>query len=122
MKDWNVIRPVVEEILKQQKYTNSGNYYGEPCFLTPYQIAVLADKQDQSLKGNLPIGGAGHGDDANNNSFAQRIAWHLSKDVNENTFGGRLEIRFLSLKAVDSFVFNGTDTPSVSEVSMFRLI
>lgn len=121
MKSWDEVRPIVEEILKQQNYTNSGDHHGERCFLTAYQIAVLADKYDQSLKGHLPIGGAGHGNDANNKSFLQSIAWHLSKDVNKNTFNGLLERQFLSLKAIDPFVFNVIDIPSVSEVSMFRL-
>ena len=120
MQNWNNIRPVVERVLEQQRVTNNENYRGEPCFLTAYQIAVLVDRQDSTLKGDLPIGGQGEGVEKND-SLSKQIAWHLSKAVNDGVFDGRLERRFLSLKGIDSFVFNEVNTPSASEISMFRL-
>ena len=118
MQDWKDIRPIVEEVLKEPQYTNSARYNGEPCFLTAYQIAVLVDERDSTLKGALPIGGKGVGPE----SFAQRIARHLSDDVNKNVFGGKLEIRFLSISGLDKFTFGGGNEPSSDEFSMFRLI
>lgn len=118
MMDWNLIRPIVERELRRQRYTNSGNYNGTPCFLTAYQIAVLVDKEDGTLKGNLPIGGAGVGPD----SFARQIAWHLSDDINKDVFSGRLEIQFFSLAGLDGFTFDGEKTPSTNEFSMFRYV
>lgn len=118
MQDWNRIRPLVEKILRQQRYTNSGNYNGTPCFLTAYQIAVLVDQEDRTLKGNLPIGGVGVGHD----SFARRIAWHLSDDINKDIFDGKLEIQFLSLAGLDDFTFDGGNRPSTDEFSMFRCV
>jgi len=119
MKDWNIIRPVVAQILRQQQYTNSGNYNGEPCFLTAYQIAVLVNDHDKTLKdASLPIGGEGVGPD----SFARRIAWHLSDDVNKNVFNKKLEIQFLSISGLETFTFDNGHSPSAEEFSMFRLI
>jgi hypothetical protein len=120
MRNWNEIRMVVEQVLRQQRCTKSENHYGKPCFLTAYQIAVLVDKVDSKLKGDLVIGGQGEGDKGN--SFSQKIAWHLSKDFNDDVFNGSLEIQFLNLKGLNSFTFNDGNTPSVSEVSMFRLV
>jgi hypothetical protein len=117
MQDWNIIRPIAEQILRQQRYTNSGNYNGEPCFLTAYQIAVLVNQHNPALKGTLPIGGVGVGPD----SFARRIAWHLSDDVNRNVHNGNLEIQFLSIAGLDEFRFDGEHHPSADEFSMFRL-
>jgi hypothetical protein len=118
MSDWNIIRPFVTQILQQQRYTNSGNYHGTHCFLTAYQIAVLVDRMNPTLKGNLPIGGKNVGPD----SFARQIAWHLSDDINRNTFNGNLEVQFLSLSGLESFIFDGGHTPSDNEFSMFRLL
>lgn len=117
MQNWNLIRPVVAQILRQQQYKNSGNYNGTPCFLTAYQIAVLVNIQNSTLRGTLPIGGAGVGPD----SFARQIAWHLSDDFNKNVFNGSLEIQFLSLAGLDIFTFDGGQIPSADEFSMFRL-
>lgn len=119
MQDWNLIRPIVAQILEQQRYTNSGNYNSTPCFLTAYQIAVLVNAQDPTLKGTLPIGGAGVGPD----SFARQIAWHLSDDINRNRdiFNGSLEIQFLSLAGLEAFTFDRGHIPSADEFSMFRL-
>jgi hypothetical protein len=117
MQNWNLIRPIVTQILRQQRYTNTGHYNGTPCFLTAYQIAVLVNRQNPALRGTLPIGGAGMGPD----SFARQIAWHLSDDINRNYFNGNLEIQFLSLDGLDAFTFDGGHIPSVDEFSMFRL-
>lgn len=116
MSDWSIIRPFVAQILQQQRYTNSGNHNGTPCFLTAYQIAVLVDRLNPTLKGTLPIGGAGAGSD----SFVRQIAWHLADDLNKNVFNGNLEIQFLSLSGLDAFIFDGEHTPSANEFSMFR--
>ena len=117
MRIWNAIRPIVERILREQRYMKDGNYNGEYCFLTAYQIAVLVNMQDATLRGPLPIGGEGVGPD----SFAKQIAWHLSDDINRNVFKGNLEIQFLSIRGLDSFTFDSGNSPSVNEFSMFRL-
>jgi len=117
MQNWDLVRPVVKQVLREQRYPKSGAYCGEACFLTAYQIAVLVNNRNDQLKGNLPVGGKGVGPD----SFAKQIARRLSEDVKENFFDEKLEIRFLSLKAIESLVFNGDNEPSVPEVSMFRL-
>lgn len=117
MQNWNLIRPIVDQIFRRQRYRNSGNYNGTPCFLTAYQIAVLVNKQNSALRGTLPIGGEGVGSD----SFARQIAWHLSDDVNKNIFNGSLEIQFLSIDGLDIFNFDGGHEPSANEFSMFRL-
>lgn len=117
MQNWSLIRPVVAHVLGSQQYTNSGNYNGTPCFLTSYQIAVLVDRIDPTLRGNLPIGGA----DAGPDSFARQIAWHLSDDVNRNAFNGSLEIQFFSIDGLDDFTFDGGRVPSSAEFAMFRL-
>ena len=111
-------RPLVKEVLSQARYSSTGNYNGEPCFLTAYQIAVLLNKTDRTLKGTLPIGGEGVGPD----SFARQIAWHLSQDFNNKVFDNKLEIQFLSTDGLDSFTFDGGHKPSLSEFSMFRLL
>lgn len=116
MQNWTLIRPLVVEILKQQHYTNSGKYIGTPCFLTAYQLAVLVNEQNPTLKGTLPIGGAGVGP----NSFARQIAWHLSDDISKEVFNGDLEIQFLSLSGLETFTFDGGHVPSDNEFSMFR--
>ena len=118
MTEWIVIRPIVEEILSHARYSSSGNYNGEPCLLTAYQIAVLVNRTNHDLKGSLPIGGENVGPD----SFSRQIAWHLSQDLNNNVYEGRLEIRFLSLNGLDSFIFDGCHRPSLNEFSMFRLL
>lgn len=121
MFNWSLVRPIVEQVLRQHRYTNSGNYNGTPCFLTSYQIAVLVNTINGTLKGSLPIGGKGMGPD----SFARQIAWHLSDDINKNVFIGNLEIRFLSIDGLDvpnGFTFDGGHVPSTDEFSMFRLI
>lgn len=118
MIDWIIIRPIVEEILSHARYSSSVNYNGEPCFLTAYQIAVLVNRTNPSLKGSLSIGGETEVPD----SFSRQIAWHLSKDVNNNVYEGRLEIHFLSLNGLDSFIFDGCHRPSLNEFSMFRLL
>lgn len=64
MTDWIQIRPIVEKILSQARYSSSGNYKGERCFLTAYQIAVLVNNINPTLKGTLPIGGEGVGPDS----------------------------------------------------------
>ena len=120
MKNWNEIKPVVEQVLRRQRFSNSGDHYGERCFLTAYQIAVLVDKQDCSLKGTLPIGGKGEGGEENR-SFTQQIAWHLSKAVNDNDYNGLLERQFLSTEGLDSFTFDGGKSPSSNELTMYRL-
>ncbi|MGB4658957.1 MAG: hypothetical protein WBI07_07250 [Mobilitalea sp.] len=117
MQNWNLIRPIAAQILRQQQYRNSGPYNGTRCFLTAYQIAVLVNVQNPSLRGTLPIGGAGVGPD----SFARQIAWHLSDDLNRNVFDGSLEIQFFSLAGLDEFTFDGKQIPSTDEFSMFRL-
>lgn len=118
MQNWNLIRPIVAQILRQQQYRNSGNYKGTPCFLTAYQIAVLVNTQNPTLRGSLSIGGAGVGPD----SFARQIAWHLSDDINRNVFNGSLEIQFLSIAGLDTFTFDDGQIPATDEFSMFRLI
>ena len=120
MQNWNQIQPIVEQVLCNQRFSNSGAHHGEPCFLTAYQIAVLVDRQDTSLKGNLPIGGEGEGGNENR-SFTQQIAWFLSKAVNDNEYNGSLERQFFSIDGLDSFTFDGGKTLSQKEVSMFRL-
>ncbi|NCA92900.1 hypothetical protein EOM82_06610 [bacterium] len=117
MENWESIRPVVETILRQARCSRNGNYDGEPCFLTAYQIAVLVDQTDNSLKGTLTIGGANEGPD----SFAKQIAWHLSRDINDNYFNDKLEIGFFSIKGLDSFTFDNRKKPSADEFSMFKL-
>lgn len=117
MQNWDSIRKIVTEILQQEKYKGSERYTGTPCFLTAYQIAVLVNEKEPSLRGTLPIGGAGVGP----NSFAQQIARHLSDDFNKNVFNGSLEIQFLSLAGLDMFTFDGGKIPSTDEFSMFRL-
>lgn len=117
MQNWNLVRPLVAEILKKQRYNNSGNYNKTSCFLTAYQLAVLVNAKDPTLRGTLPIGGTKVGP----NSFARQIAWHLSDDINKNVFNGNLEIQFLSLKGLDAFTFDGGHVPSADEFSMFRL-
>jgi hypothetical protein len=104
------------QILGQQQYRNSGNYNGTPCSISAYQIAVLVDAQNPNLRGNLPIGGAGVGP----LSFAQGIAWHLSREINDRTMPG-LEIQFFSIAGLDGFPFDGGNQPSSNEFSMFRL-
>lgn len=116
MQNWNLIRPLVVDILKQQRYTSSGNYNGTPCFLSAYQLAALVDKQNSALKGTLKIGGAGVGPD----SFAREIALHLSDDINKNVFNGNLEIQFFSMSGLDTFTFDKGHVPSEHEFSMFR--
>jgi len=113
MKNWEQIRPVVEQILRGK------NYQGTPCFLTAYQLAVLVDKEDSSLKENLPIGGEGMGNKANNQSFAQQIALSLSNDINKND--DTIEMQFFSIAGLDAFTFDGENTPSSNEFSMFRI-
>ena len=117
MKNWGQVRPVVVEVLKQQRFTNSGNHYGKPCFLSTYQIAVLVDNRDSTLKGNLPIGGEGEGIVSNNQSFAQQIAWHISDDIN-NKNADDIEMRFFSKAGLDAFTFRGKE-PSANEFTMF---
>lgn len=95
-----------------------GRYNGEVCFLTAYQIAVLVDKNNATLKGSLPIGGKGVGGE----SFAKEIAFYLSKDINEDYFNQRLEIHFFSTLGLEDFLFDGGNKPSASEFSMFRLL
>jgi len=119
MTDWEIVRPIVEDVLKNQRVKNRN--YDETCFLTAYQIAVLVDKQDPNLKGALSIGGEGEGG-VNKSSFAHKIAWHLSKAVNENYYGGNLERKFFSIDGLDSFAFGGMKTPSVNKFLMFRMI
>jgi hypothetical protein len=118
MQNWNIIRPIVAQILQQQHYTGSGNYNGTRCFITAYQIAVLADRNNPTIRGALPIGGRNVGF---NDSFAKQIAGQLSKEVNNGTFPG-LEIGFLSIEGLDSFTFDGGHIPSNDEFSMFRLV
>lgn len=117
MQNWNLIRPIISQLLQQQHYTNSERYNGTRCFLTAYQIAVLVDQQNSTLKGDLPIGGTGVGPD----SFSRQVAHKLSKEVNNRTFPG-LEIQFLCIEGLDCFTFNGGHRPSNDEFSMFRLI
>jgi len=122
MMDWNLVRPVVAQVLRRQTYTNSGQYHGERCFISPYQIAVLVDRINPALKGSLPVGGEGTGPD----SFARRIAWHLSDDYNQNAFNGSLEIQVFSCEGLDGnrkgFLFDGGNVPSPEEFSIFRLV
>lgn len=124
--DWNKADEVIKQVLE-----NSGKYNGARCFLTAYQIAVLVDKVDGTLRDSLEIGGAGIGE---HTSFAQQIARHLAdisknSDKNESTFNGRLEMQFINLKGLDvpalegvkEFVFDKGRKPSANKFSMFRL-
>jgi hypothetical protein len=119
MQEWGQIRPVIDQVLREQHYSNSGNYHGEQCFLSAYQIAVLVNAQNNALKGELPIGGEGVGP----SSFSQQIAQHLSGDINKGD-GNGFEMQFFSLAGLDAdaFTFNGGMSPSSKEFSMFRLI
>jgi len=81
---------------------------------------VLVDKKDPTLKGALLIGGDGEGG-ANKSSFAHKIAWHLSKAVNDNYYDGNLERSFFCIEGLDSFAFGGMKTPSVKRFFMFRM-
>lgn len=119
MHNWEEIRPIVEDILQQPHYTGGGEYNATPCFLTAYQIAILVNDVDDTLKGDLQIGGVGIGE---HNSFAKQIARHLSKDRKDGAFGNRLEIQFMSRKGIDSFYYGGKESQPVSEFSMFRLL
>ena len=122
MQDWDQIQPAVEQVLRKQRFTNSGDHNGDPCFLSAYQIAVLVNKINPSFKGDLPIGGKGMGGDENR-SFAQQIAWFLSKDINDNGSYSKFDRQFFSLDGldIDSFKFNDGNVPSMNEFSMFRL-
>jgi hypothetical protein len=127
MQDWDIIRGAIEEVLREPRYKN-----GQRCFLTAYQIAVLVDRGDSTLKGSLPLGGEGAG---HHSSFAQQIAKNLSSDVNNGDTS--IEMRYFSLDGLDSFTFgkdsstannekppkeNGGYSPSENEFSMFRLV
>ena len=119
MLDWEIVRPVVENVLRRYRYSSSGSSQnGTPCFLTAYQIAVLVDKINPNLKGNLPIGGKDAGSD---DSFARQIAIHLSNDVERNYYGLGLLKQFFCTSGLDDFTFNGGCRPSSSTISMFRL-
>jgi hypothetical protein len=121
MRDWKLfVRPVIAEILRQQHYdNNNSNYNNASCFISSYQVAVLADRQDSTLRGNLPIGGEGVG----GCSFAQKIAWHLSDEINRHTaFGNQLEIQFYSRTGLEAFTFNDGRIPSTNEFSIFRIV
>ncbi|MCL2574512.1 MAG: hypothetical protein FWE34_08185 [Defluviitaleaceae bacterium] len=62
MFDWDRVRPVVEQVLREARFNKSSSeHYNQPCFLTSYQIAVLVDGIDPFLKGNMPVGGKGVG-------------------------------------------------------------
>lgn len=108
--DWNQILPIVDCILGQE--TKSG----DNCFLSCYQIAVLVDKVDSSLRGNLPIGGKGAGCE---NSFSSRIAKKLKSE------SGRYEMRYFSKVGLHKFEFideeDNVRTSSEDRFSMFRL-
>jgi hypothetical protein len=116
MQNLNQVRPIVMQLLSQQHYTHSGNYHGIRCFLSAYQIAVLVNAQDGTLRGTLSIGGEGEGPD----SFARQIAWHLSREMTDGSMSG-LEMQFFSIAGLDAFTFDGGNTPSAPEFSMFRL-
>ena len=121
MKNWEQIRPVVEQVLRQQRFTNSGNHHGKLCFLTAYQIAVLVDEHDNTLKGDLPIGGEGMGGESNSQSFAQQIALCLSRDISKNLSDDTIEMQFFSRAGLDAFTFDGGKVPSANEFSMFKV-
>lgn len=117
MSDWTQIRPIVKQLLENERNSSSGKYNGERCFITAYQLAVLVAKENTNLKGNLPIGGKGVGPD----SFSRQIAWHLSQEIDGEYFEGKLEIGFFSQSGLDEFSFDGGHKPSLNEFSMFRL-
>jgi hypothetical protein len=121
MQNWNseVRDAAVNGVLRVQKTVD-----GERCFISAYQIAVLVHRNDPSLKEDgLPIGGKGKGTDKND-SFAKQIAWHLSKDINNNTLNN-VERRFFSINGLSKFAFTGDNgnecVPSDNEFTMFRL-
>lgn len=126
MQNWSLIEPIIEDILTSLPYTKSEGYQGNYCFLTAYQIAVLVNKRDRTLRGHMPVGGVNEG----RTTFAQQIAKQLSAEIKNNTqLGSRLEIQFLSIVGLDEFTFNGTNTqptnsnsPSLNQFSMFRYI
>jgi len=118
MLDWEIVRPVAAQVLRKYRYSSAGSSQnGTPCFLTAYQIAVLVDRINPSLKGNLPVGGEDTGPD----SFAKQIATRLSNDVDSNLFGGGLIKQFFCTSGLDDFTFNGGHKPSTNTFSMFRL-
>lgn len=117
MLDWIQTRPIVKDLLENERNSNSGNYNGERCFLTAYQIAILVDKENPDVRGKLPIGGKGVGPD----SFSRQIAWHLSQEIDGEYFEGKLEIGFFSQSGLEDFTFDGGHQPSLNEFSMFRL-
>lgn len=119
MNNWEQVRTVVEQVLRQQRVT-SRDHNGDMCFLTAYQIAVLIDKLNPTLKGDMAIGGKDEGGNGKR-SFSQQIAWHLSHDVNNGGFDDTIEMRFFSRAGLDAFIFGGGNEPSANEFSMFRL-
>lgn len=122
MKNWNEIRPKIEEILSQQRVTTDGGHKDELCFLSCYQIAVLLAKYYPELvEEELPIGGKGEGCKANNQSLAQQIARQLSTDINKNQDNDPIEIRFFSRAGLSAFKFDDDNEPSLNEFSMFRI-
>lgn len=110
MENWPAIRDCISGILRRQ------HYHGTRCFLTAYQIAVLVNEEDSSLRGDLPIGGLYAGPE----SFASKIARCLSNDVRRKETKG-LEMQFFSMKGLDSFCFDNGNVPSGDEFSMFRI-
>ena len=110
MENWAEIRECINGILRRQ------HHHGTRCFLTTYQIAVLVNEKDNSLRGELPIGGM----NAGRESFAGKIAKCLSNDIKRNEADG-LEMRFFSMNGLDSFSFDNGNVPSGSECSMFRI-
>ena len=121
MKNWEQVRPVVEHVLGEQRYSSSGDHKDKFCFLTCYQIAVLVHSQDGALKEeDLPIGGKGEGGD-DNRGFAQQIAWHLSRDINQRAYNDSIEMAFFSQVGLDKFTFDVDKQPSANEFSMFRI-
>lgn len=114
MQNWNSVRPMIEEILGQYKYTQ--RKHDEYCFLTAYQIAALLDKKDPAIKGCLSVGGDGDGA-----SLAQQLSRQLATDINRERDACCVELAFFSIAGLDSITFADNQTPSNCEFSMFRL-
>lgn len=111
MENWPVIRDYINRILRNQ------HYHGIRCFLTAYQIAVLVNEEDSSLKGDLPIGGLKTGPE----SFAKHIAKCLTNDIRRKETKG-LEMQCLSKKGPNLFCFHDGHVQSGVEFSRFRII